>query len=123
LYCNWTMQLLDGSEPAKPMAFVTMGAGALSLGALTFLHHQFLWWPLHPIGYLMGASWPMINFWFPVFVGWLCKTAILHYGGPRIYRRLLPGFLGLVLAEFTAAGLWVVVDCFTGVRGHEVFSF
>ncbi len=123
LYCNWTMQLLDGSEPARPMAFVTMGAGALSLGALTFVHHRFLWWPLHPIGYLMGASWPMINFWFPVFVGWLCKTAILHYGGPRVYRRLLPGFLGLVLAEFTAAGLWVVVDFFTGVRGHEVFSF
>ncbi|MCE5240299.1 hypothetical protein LLH23_17685 [bacterium] len=123
LYCNWTMQLLDGGEAAKPMSFLTMGAGALSLGALTFLHHQFLWWPLHPIGYLMGASWPMINFWFPVFVGWLCKTAILHYGGPRVYRRLLPGFLGLVLAEFTAAGLWVVVDCFTGVRGHEVFSF
>jgi len=71
----------------------------------------------------MGASWPMINFWFPVFVGWLCKTAILHYGGPKVYRRLLPGFLGLVLAEFTAAGLWVVVDFFTGVRGHEVFSF
>ena len=123
LYCNWTMQLLEGGEPAKPMAFLTMGAGALSLAGLTFLHHRFLWWPLHPIGYLMGASWPMINFWFPVFVGWLCKTAILHYGGPRVYRRLLPGFLGLVLAEFTAAGLWVVVDFFTGVRGHEVFSF
>lgn len=123
LYCNWTMQLLEGGEPARLGSFLTMGAGAASLTALTYLHHTFLWWPLHPIGYLMGASWPMINFWFPVFVGWVCKTLVLHYGGPRVYRRLLPGFLGLVLAEFAAAGLWVVVDFFTGVRGHEVFSF
>jgi hypothetical protein len=35
----------------------------------------------------------------------------------------MPGFLGLVLAEFTAAGLWVVVDMLAGVRGHQVFSF
>lgn len=123
LYSNWTMQLLESGEPARLTSFLTMAAGAVSLTALTYLHHTFLWWPLHPIGYLMGASWPMINFWFPVLVGWLCKTVILHYGGPRVYRRLVPGFLGLVLAEFTAAGLWVVVDFFAGVRGHEVFSF
>jgi hypothetical protein len=123
LYSNWTLQLLDAGEPAKLTSFLTMGAGAASLWALTFMHHTFLAWPLHPIGYLMGASWPMINFWFPIFVGWLCKTVILHYGGPKVYRRLLPGFLGLVLAEFTAAGLWVVVDLLTGVRGHMVFSF
>lgn len=123
LYCNWTIQLLTEGERPRPGAFVTMAIGAASYWGLTLLHHHFLWWPLHPIGYLMGASWPMINFWFPVLVGWLCKTAILHYGGPKIYRRLLPGFLGLVLAEFTAAGLWVLVDFFAGVRGHEVFSF
>ncbi|MEN6403176.1 MAG: DUF6785 family protein [Armatimonadia bacterium] len=123
LYSNWTMQLLEAGEPARLSAFITMVAGGLSMTALTYLHHTFLWWPLHPIGYLMGASWPMINFWFPIMVGWLCKTAILHYGGPKVYRRLLPGFLGLVLAEFTAAGGWVVVDFVAGVRGHEVFSF
>lgn len=123
LYSNWTMQLLEAGEPAKLTSFITMGAGAASLWGLTLLHHTFLWWPLHPIGYLMGASWPMINFWFPIFVGWLCKTVILRYGGPKVYRRLLPGFLGLVLAEFAAAGLWIVVDFFAGVRGHLVFSF
>ena len=123
LYCNWMMQLLDAGEPARLTSFITMGAGAGSLWGLTLLHHTFLWWPLHPIGYLMGASWPMINFWFPIFVGWLCKTTILRYGGVKVYRRLLPGFLGLVLAEFTAAGLWILIDFIAGVRGHLVFSF
>lgn len=123
LYSNWTMQLLEAGEPAKLTSFITMGAGSVSLWGLTLLHHTFLWWPLHPIGYLMGASWPMINFWFPIFIGWLCKTTILRYGGPKVYRRLLPGFLGLVLAEFAAAGIWILIDFIAGVRGHLVFSF
>jgi hypothetical protein len=113
---------VDG-EPATPLAFLTMGAGAASMWALTFAHRTYAWWPLHPIGYLMGASWPMINFWFPVFLGWLIKTAVLSLGGHKVYRRLLPGFLGLVLAEFLSAGLWVVIDLLAGMRGHEIFSF
>ena len=46
-----------------------------------------------------------------------------QYGGAKLYRKLLPGFLGLVLAEFSAAGLWVAIDAICGVRGHQIFSF
>lgn len=123
LYATWTNHLIVDGEPATPLAFLTMGAGAASMWLLTFMHRTYAWWPLHPIGYLMGASWPMINFWFPVFLGWLIKTAVLNLGGHKVYRRLLPGFLGLVLAEFLSAGLWVVIDLLAGMRGHEIFSF
>jgi hypothetical protein len=71
----------------------------------------------------MGSSWPMINFWFPIFVGWLVKSVLLRYGGAKLYRALLPGFLGFVLAEFFSAGLWVFIDALCGVRGHQIFSF
>ena len=40
-----------------------------------------------------------------------------------VYRRLIPGFRALILAEFFAAGLWIVIDYATGVTGHEIFSF
>lgn len=123
LYSTWTNHLIVNGEPAMPGAFVVMAAGALSMWGLTYMHRTHLWWPLHPIGYLMGASWPMINFWFPVMLGWLIKTTVLKFGGHKVYQRLVPGFLGLILAEFAAAGLWVLIDLFTGVRGHEIFSF
>jgi len=123
LYCTWTTHLvLQGEEPTSP-AFVTLSIGGATMLGLLTLHRQFWWWPLHPIGYLMGASWPMINFWFPIFLGWLFKSLVLRYGGARWYRQLRPGFLGLILAEFFSAGLWVVIDYFTGVTGHEIFSF
>jgi hypothetical protein len=123
LYCSWTSHLVTAGEPASPMAFVTMGVGAATMLAIMGMHHTFVWWPVHPIGYLMGASWPMINFWFPVFVAWLVKSLVLRLGGPKVYRRLIPAFMGLVLGEFVSAGIWVLVDGFGGVRGHEVFSF
>lgn len=123
LYCTWTNYLIATGEPATPVAFVTMGVGAVSMWALTFLHRTYLWWPLHPIGYLMGASWPMINFWFPIFLGWLIKTSVLRFGGHKAYQKLRPGFLGLLFGEFSAAGLWVLIDLCAGARGHEIFSF
>ncbi len=123
LYSTWTSHLIADGEPATPAAFITMSVGAATMWVLTFMHRTHLWWPLHPIGYLMGASWPMINFWFPVMLGWLVKTLVLKFGGHKVYQRLLPGFLGLILAEFSAAGLWVVIDLLTGMRKHEIFSF
>lgn len=123
LYCSWVNYLIVDGEAPTPGAFLTMAAGAATMWALTFMHRTYMWWPLHPIGYLMGASWPMINFWFPVMLGWLIKTSVLRFGGHKVYRKLLPGFLGLILAEFAAAGVWLVVDLFTGMRGHEIFSF
>jgi len=123
LYCTWTNHLIVAGEPPQPWAFATMAAGAASMWALVALHRAHLWWPLHPIGYLMGASWPMLNYWFPILIGWLLKRAVVRFGGHRAYRRALPGFLGLIFGEFFSAGLWSVVDLIAGVRGHQIFSF
>ena len=123
LYCTWTDHLVTNGEPPQPAAFATMSVGAATMWALVALHRTCIWWPLHPIGYLMGASWPMLNYWFPIMIGWLCKSTIVRFGGHRIYRRALPGFLGLIFGEFFSAGLWSVVDLIAGVRGHQIFSF
>ncbi len=123
LYSTWTAHLLTAGELPNPKALVTVLVGAGTMICLLVLHRNFLWFPLSPIGYLMGASWPMINFWFPVFVAWTIKVLVLRYGGGRWYRLLLPLFSGLIFGEFFSAGFWVFVDLFTGVRGHVIFSF
>jgi hypothetical protein len=123
LYCTWTAHLLTAGEPANPKALITMSVGAATMLWLLFMHRNFLWFPIAPIGYLMGASWPMVNFWFPVLTAWGIKALVLRYGGGRLYRQLLPFFAGLIFGEFFSAGFWVIVDFFTGVRGHVIFSF
>lgn len=97
------------------------GVGALATLFISYMRVRFASWPFHPIGYAMGPSWPMIQLWFSIMVGWLMKTLILRYGGMRGFVRARPFFLGLVLGEFTVAGLWLLIDSLTGVRGHRIF--
>ena len=72
-------------------------------------------------GYPIGAVWIMDVIWFSIFLAWLIKTVILKYGGPRLYRTFRPFFLGLILGQFVAAGMWLVIDYFTGTVGNIVF--
>ena len=88
---------------------------------LYYMRVQFPWWPLHPIGYVMGPSWPMIQLWFSIAVGWLLKSTLLRWGGMRAYQQARPFFLGLVLGEYSAALFWLLVDLVTGQRGNRFF--
>jgi hypothetical protein len=96
-----------------------VGGGIMAL--LMLARHQLSWWPLHPIGYPIGAVWLMDALWFSIFLAWLIKLAVLKYGGPQLYRATRPFFLGLILGQFAAAGAWLVIDYFTGMTDNVVF--
>ncbi len=112
---------IDAPRPANPISLVFVLIGVAVTVALSIARVRFTWWPLHPLGYAMGPSWPLIQLWFSIFVGWLMKTVLLRYGSGRSYRRARPLFMGLVVGEFLAAGIWVIVSALTGTRGHRFF--
>jgi len=94
----------------------TIGGGVF-LGFLAFMRHRFLWWPLNPLGLpFIIPTWPV------VMCVWIMKSLILKYGGVRLFRRLKPLFLGLILGKFASAGLWFIVDISTGVVGHVLYN-
>ena len=100
------------SSPQKPN-FGAMGAyafGCLTTLLLAILRSRFVWWPFHPVGYLVSGSFGLFRLWFPIFVSWLAKVLILRYGGLRGYRAALPFFIGLVLGEFTAGFARTILD-------------
>lgn len=107
---------------APRLTFITLGAGVM--GALLYLRQRFLAWPLHPIGFPVSNTHPIITFgWLSILLAWLCKAAILRYGGVRLYRTMRPFFLGLALGEFSASALWVFIDGAFGVEGNMIFVF
>ena len=108
------------SEPSGRWFF--FGLGAAIMWALMFLRQKFIWWPLHFIGFPVGASAPLLTAWFSIFLAWMLKGLILKYGGIDIYRKMLPFFLGLILGEFVSAGFWVIIDGLTGITGHIIFN-
>ena len=88
-----------------------MGLGAAITGFLLAMKMRFLWWPFHPVGYVLGVS-PaeMIYIWVPVLISWCLKFTILRYGGLRAYRKAIPFFAGLILGDYAMGGIWSIVN-------------
>jgi hypothetical protein len=95
-----------------PVAFIV---GGLVTAALGVLRVRYVGWPLHPLAYALSTSWTVMVFWFPMFVAWVIKWAVVHYGGMRLYARIRPLFLGLIFGEFTAAVFWTLIAMFTDI--------
>jgi hypothetical protein len=67
-------------------------------------------WPFHPLGFALGGSWAMIYaIWSSIFVGWMLKVLLLHYGGQRAYLRALPLVFGVILGDCVWGVIWFVV--------------
>lgn len=98
-------------------AWLFMGIGGSVMGALMWVRHRFLWWPLSPLGYVISANWKTGHIFGSAFLAWLLKLVILKYGGPKLYRALRPFFLGLILGEIVAAGCWLAIDYLSGHVG------
>jgi hypothetical protein len=77
---------------------------------LAYMRYAFFWWPLHPLGYALCASWTMIVFWFPCLIAWIIKSNVMKYGGMRTYVRARPFFLGMIMGEFSMAVVWTIVS-------------
>lgn len=96
----------DRYDARLPIFFASGVGIALFLSYMRMIH---TWWPLYPLGFALSGSWSMIVFWFPILVAWMVKSAIMKYGGWRVYSNLRPFFLGLILGEFSQAVIWATI--------------
>ena len=114
---NWLNYPREADGPA--LAFMAGGFGFTAL--LMFLRTRFLWWPLHPLGYVTADSWGMFNLWSCIFVAWVIKTIILRYGGLGSYRRAVPFFLGVALGDYIVGFIWSIFSIFTNTPLYSFF--
>ncbi len=114
LHFKWAAAL--SANPIQPRAGSVsyFGAGALFILVLMWLRTRSTWFALHPIGFIIGSGYPISCIWFSIFIGWLLKTAIMHWGGYRVYRQVRPFFLGLIVGDAIAGAIWIVVGFATG---------
>ncbi len=96
-----------GDYDARLPAF--FGSGVLVAVFLSVMRARYAWWPLAPLGFALSGSWSMIVFWFPILIAWMVKGTLVRYGGMKIYMRLKPLFLGLILGEFSQAVIWATI--------------
>jgi len=108
-------------EPWDAGRLVAMILGGSFTWLLIRMRQQFVWFPFHPIGYVVGSGYEASRMWFPFLAGWSAKALVTRYGSVQLYRSLRAPFLGLVLGEYSAAGLWLLIDAIVGRTGHRIF--
>ena len=78
---------------------------------LGILRVKFIWWPFHPVGYIIGINGGSLDhFWFAMLLSSSVKLLVLKYGGAKLYRRVLPFFLGLVLGDVVIGSYWSILS-------------
>ncbi len=105
---------LEANEHYAALDYISMLSGGLIMGLLSWLRLNFVWWPIHPLGFVMGTSWASLNLWFSLFLGWFLKLLTIRYTGLAGYVRFRPLFMGVILGDVLGAVLWDIVGWFMG---------
>ncbi len=111
-------QLLNYPEAPKTWSIIFTAIGAMVMLLLVLGYHHFIWWPLHPIGYLTTYSSAMQTLWFSFFIGWLSNMLVIRYGGVNLYRDVRLLFIGLIVGDIFMAVVWLIVGMFSRVGYH-----
>lgn len=108
---NQSLSVIKGAyRPPDATAYGGLALGVIVATLLVVLRARLAWFPLNPLGYAIAPTWTMYVFAWPFFLAWLIKSIVNRYGGIRLYRRIAPFMLGMILGEFTMAVLWALLS-------------
>jgi len=109
---NSVSSAIETPGPPNLDRMIAIGAGAVVIIGLVALRTAWLRSPFHPLGYLATLN-HGYALWAPFLVAWILKSVIHRLGGARLFRQLMPFFLGLAMADLLMGGLsWIVMALF-----------
>lgn len=120
-YPNWAFGELDASlrtpETADNWLRLALVLGAGFTGLLVWLHGNFVWWPVSPVGFLIASSYETNrSLWANVLIAWAATTLVRRYGGLKLFRSLRPAFLGLVLGQCLTDAALALLSSALGIQ-------
>jgi hypothetical protein len=118
---EWGLQQIAAGQPPNYAGYFWTGTGAAVMSALIMAHRSFPWWPVHPVGFVICSVGWTDTLWATIFLAWAMKLLVTLAGGNRALRRARRCFLGMILGQFTVAGVWAIYDTLTGTVGHGIF--
>lgn len=122
-----TLALDPQTQPLN--IFANPDAKGLAIGAgvtllLAGLRALFIWFPIHPLGYVLASTFFMKSMWFYFLAAWLTRQILFRLGGAQSIRRgLVPFSVGAFLACIASIVIWDVVGVVLRLQGvTEVYS-
>jgi hypothetical protein len=106
----------SGSYNGRPSIISVHGIfGFVLAGILLFLRARYLWWPIEPIGVMLGTAETMpwhISAFTP-FIVWIVKYAVIKFGGRRLYDEVgIPAAFGIITGEMIGIILVSAINIF-----------
>ena len=97
-----------------------VGLGGIMTMFLSYMRMRYVWWPFHPVGYCMSTTWLAYNTWMPFLIAWLAKVCIVNTGGMKLYRKMMPLFLGLIAGDFLGGAVTTLIGCLSHISVYPV---
>ena len=82
--------------------------GGTIITALVIMSRRFVWWPFHPLGYILGGEWMLRYLWFSIFIAWVIKWTIFKFGGLKGHRKAVPLFIGITMGDAVMLAIWSI---------------
>jgi len=83
------------------LPWLAFGIGAVLISY--YMRLRFTWWMIHPVLFLTWNTWATRCFWASFLLGCLIKSAVVRFGGGKMYHRLKPFFMGGIMGEIVIA--------------------
>jgi hypothetical protein len=101
-----------------------LGIGVAITLALAVLRSTCMWFPLHPVSYLLASSYFLQGFWLPILLAWVLRTILFRLGGAQTIRKgLVPFCIGMFLACVATVVLFDIVGIYLRWHGFvDIYS-
>ncbi len=109
-------QIQSGSDSFDWIPIVYFGIGSALMVIMSAVYYRYLWWPVHPIGLAVISSFTLYAVYIGFFIAWSAKHLILRWGGPRLYKKFMPFFIGLLIGHYIGRAVALVTYTLLGLR-------
>jgi len=97
-----------------------IGIGVVITCLLAFLRATFMWFPLHPLGYVLASTYFVRGQWLTALIAWAIRSIVLRVGGAHSIRKgLVPFSTGMFLACIVSIILFDLVGLYLRAHGMD----
>ena len=105
----------------------SVGIGIVLVLVFGALRLRLPWWPLHPVMFLVWATWPALAFSFSFLLGWMVKQLVARLGGSRMHHAAKPLMIGIIAGELLGGAVFMVAGAVyhavTGLQPEKYMIF
>jgi hypothetical protein len=101
-------QRLMSVRPSSAFLWST-GLGFLVVLGTYALRLRFMWWPIHPVMFLIWETWASAVFFHSFLLAWVIQLVISRVGTHAVHRAVKYLMVGIIVGELLGGMLWMFV--------------